>query len=649
MTTEVYDIETIINLFTYTGYCLQDNTFYQFAIHKDCNDIEKLYNHLKRDKEMMQIGYNNEAFDYPVLHYFLSNYNKFKDDNPENVAKKLYDKAQEIIKNNNLDVKVFSTIRDKDKFIIQLDLFLIWHYNNKAKLTSLKDLEFAMNMSNIEDMPIHHSTYCNYKDIKLVLDYNKNDVEATILFLNATLGNTDYSIYKGKNKIQLRLDLQREYGLNCLNFNDVKIGEQLLLKLYCDKLQLNKWDISKLRTKRPIIEIKDCIPSYSYFTTTIFNNQLIEPLKKIVIYDGILKDVFNLSVIYNGIKIDYGAGGAHACIKSGVYKEDDEYVIMDVDIDGMYPSVEITQGIYPEHLGPEFIEILDKEIVAPRKVEKKKPKKERKFTIVEGFKLCANGSYGKSNEKNSFLYDPLYTLKTTIPGQIVISMWIESICENIPNIQIIQVNTDGWTFKIKKEYIDEAIKLSDELMNITGLTYETSYYKQMIIRDVNNYIGEYTDNSPENEHIKFKGCFEIDKEFHKDTSMKIISIALKEYFINNIPIEQTIRNHQNIYDFCLRLKINSSSIAQYNFINNDNRLDSTNLTRTTRYFISNKGGALTVYYNGKENPNKINKGFVCTLFNKFYESDNYNINYNFYEIETRKIINAIEDFQSILF
>ena len=99
-------------------------------------------------------------------------------------------------------------------------------------------------------------------------------------FLNATLGNTDYSIYKGKNKIQLRLDLQREYGLNCLNFNDVKIGEQLLLKLYCDKLQLNKWDISKLRTKRPIIEIKDCIPSYSYFTTNIFNNQLIEPLKK---------------------------------------------------------------------------------------------------------------------------------------------------------------------------------------------------------------------------------------------------------------------------------------------------------------------------------------------------------------------------------
>ena len=39
-----------------------------------------------------------------------------------------------------------------------------------------------MNMDNIEDMPIHHSTYCNYEDIKLVLDYNKNDVEATILF-----------------------------------------------------------------------------------------------------------------------------------------------------------------------------------------------------------------------------------------------------------------------------------------------------------------------------------------------------------------------------------------------------------------------------------------------------------------------------------
>ena len=68
--------------------------------------------------------------------------------------------------------------------------------------------------------------------------------------------------------------------------------------------------------------------------------------------------------------------------------------------------------------------------------------------------------------------------------------------------------------------------------------------------------------------MKLKGCFEIDKEFHKDPSMKIVPIALYEYFINGISIEQTIKNHKNIYDFCLRLKINRNSSAYYYIIEN---------------------------------------------------------------------------------
>ena len=100
----------------------------------------------------------------------------------------------------------------------------------------------------------------------------------------------------------------------------------------------------------------------------------------------------------------------------------------------------ISQNIYIEHLGPDFIQVYDKDIVSVRMGEKKKPKKERDPVIMEGFKLAANGSYGKSNSEDSFLYDPLYTMKTTVSGQILISMWIEKICSQV-NVQIIQVNT----------------------------------------------------------------------------------------------------------------------------------------------------------------------------------------------------------------
>ena len=75
--------------------------------------------------------------------------------------------------------------------------------------------------------------------------------------------------------------------------------------------------------------------------------------------------------------------------------------------------------------------------------EKHKPKKERDFVIVEGFKLAANGFYGKTNSEDSFAYDPLYTLKTTISGQIMISMWIEKLVKAIKNLTILQVNTNN--------------------------------------------------------------------------------------------------------------------------------------------------------------------------------------------------------------
>ena len=48
----------------------------------------------------------------------------------QEVAQKLYNKSQEIIG------KEFSVISDKNKYIKQLDLFRIWHYNNKARATS---------------------------------------------------------------------------------------------------------------------------------------------------------------------------------------------------------------------------------------------------------------------------------------------------------------------------------------------------------------------------------------------------------------------------------------------------------------------------------------------------------------------------------
>lgn len=561
----------------------------------------------------------------------------------EEVAIKLYNKSQDIIEQE------FSTIADKNKFIQQIDLFKINGYDNAARHCSLKDLEIAMCMNNVEEMPIHHTQWCTEKDIDLILAYNKNDVEATYQFLLVTTGKTDYPLYKGKNKIELRQQLNKQFGINVLNTPDIRIGEQLMLKLYSDITGISTYNLRKSGgTPRDIINVKECVPHWANFESKEFND-LKNYFENVTVSNGNLKGSLSKSVIFHNIKIDYGSGGAHSSIESGVYEADDYWMILDQDIGSLYPSIAIQLGIYPQHLGPVFKDIYNNDIVSVRLAEKKKPKKDRKMTIMEGYKLAANSIYGKSNEPTSAFYDPLYTLKTTVGGQMFLSLWTEKLVKAIPEIKFISHNTDGILYMLPKKDYDKAIEVENEMSKITGLFIEDNIYLKVIQVDVNNYIAIYDDHTPENEHLKLKGCFEIDKEFHKDPSMKIVPIALKEYFVNGIPIEQTIRNHNNIFDFCLRLKTNSKSTPYYKYLDRD-KIVNQKLNRTTRYYVSNNGGIITKEFDITRSSG-VNVGYTVTLFNNYIEKsmEDYNINYNFYISEANKIKNTIENKQLNLF
>lgn len=633
MILEVYDLESLRNLFTYTGYCPKEDKWYSFCICDWRNDLEDLYKHLIRDK-LIQVGFNNEGYDYPLEHHILNHFEEYKYMTGQKIAQALYAKSQEIIDQD------FSVIADKNKYIAQIDLYRIHHYNNKARICSLKDLEIAMRLPNVEEMPIHHTTWCQKGDEKQVLSYNKWDVYSTYKFLLITLGKTDNPIYKGRNKIELRQQLSKKFKIPCLNWPDVKIGEQLILKLYSDKTGISTYNLKKQGgTKRDKIALKDCIPSWANFETKEFQD-LKKKFEKTIITD--IKGSFSASVRFQNVRIDYGTGGAHSCIEPGVYEADDYWMILDEDIGSLYPSIAIQLGLYPNHLGPTFLDIYDKDIVSVRLAEKKKPKKERTMVIMEGYKLAANGIYGKSGEESSALYDPLYTMKTTVGGQMFLSLWTEKLVKAIPEIKFLQHNTDGITYMLPRKDLEKAKTVGEEMTKLTGLYIEDNQYSKVFIRDVNNYGAVYLDGN-----VKLKGCFEIDKEFHKDSSMRIVPIALKEYFVNGIPIEDTIKNHKDIYDFCLRLKTNSKSTPIYRHIENGKIVD-TKLSRTTRYYItktSKNAGSLIKDF-GDNKVSGVNIGYMVHLFNKYEEKsfEEYNINYNFYIIEAMKIVNVIEDF-----
>lgn len=60
MILEVYDLECLKNLFTYTGYCPKEDKYYQFCICQWRNELKELHDHLLRDK-IIQVGFNNKG------------------------------------------------------------------------------------------------------------------------------------------------------------------------------------------------------------------------------------------------------------------------------------------------------------------------------------------------------------------------------------------------------------------------------------------------------------------------------------------------------------------------------------------------------------------------------------------------------------
>ena len=59
------------------------------------------------------------------------------------------------------------------------------------------------------------------------------------------------------------------------------------------------------------------------------------------------------------------------------------------------------------------------------------------------------------------------------------------------------------------------------------------------------------------------------------------------HFINNIPVEQTIRNHTNIYDFCARQKFKSDTLVTIEQkIDSSSNLDTSPLIEAIQYIRS---------------------------------------------------------------
>lgn len=654
----VYDIETLKSCFTYTGYNIDTKEIVQYVLHKDRFELTELITHLEQCKG--QIGLNNIGFDYPIIHYILQNYKdwQFKRYNylieHEEIISLVYNKAQEIIQAQN-DDKFANQIREKDWKIHQLDLYKLWHFDNKAKRTGLKWIQYMIDYPNIEEMSLHHSTdNITLEQVDFILSYNLNDVMSTYELFKITKGDTLHPLYKGIDKIQLRKDILSEFKIQCLNYNDVKIGDEINKVTYSKLSGINKYDIPRKGTFRKSIKVKDCIKIPIQFESLELQHFYNEFLQK-EFNPQKVKEEKGKEFTFKGLDISFGFGGIHSVDKPRLIETDDEYYLSDKDCTGMYPRTIIEQQLYPQHLGPDWYKgceyIYNERANKYKPLIKKGDKKAQSFS--EAYKLANNGgSFGKTNEVFSWQYDPLVTFSITIFNQFALLKFAEMLLLN--NISVVSLNTDGCLSLVRYDQKDLYTQLSNEWEVLSRHTLEETLYSKFIQTSVNDYIAVTLDGK-----VKKKGDFTTEFELHKNKSARIVPLALEEYFINNIPIKKTIHSHKNIYDFCLGVK----SIGDAELIAFDKKtLKETKLQKINRYYISTNGinilkrlpklegkhstNQLDIFGNIDDGTreSEIEAGWLSTVFNKYIEKDfkDYNICYKYYEERCNKIINKIK-------
>jgi len=284
MDVEIYDIECLAGMFLYCGFNPTTETWVEFEISEYRNDLFALSKHLQSLRGVYGISYNGLSYDCQVLQFIMDNHQRWIDyDNIRtlNIIKKFSNK---IIDDQKYDL--FPPYREEDIDNTQIDLLKIHHFDNENKRTSLKWLEFSMDFYNVEEMPYHHTQEKFTPDeIQEIKDYCRNDVEATYEFWKYTIGEIEHDEYKGKNKVQDRLDLIEEmkFPTKALSWSDVKIGDEINKKVYCELTSLTTrqlYDLKKKRKPTKRFNYGDCIPDYVTFRTKPFQ-EFFEKMKKV--------------------------------------------------------------------------------------------------------------------------------------------------------------------------------------------------------------------------------------------------------------------------------------------------------------------------------------------------------------------------------
>ena len=259
--------------------------------------------------------------------------------------------------------------------------------------------------------------------------------------------------------------------------------------------------------------------------------------------------------------VTIGFGGIHGAIPNYFWseQEDPEEAIRNKDVGSYYPHLCTINGYTSRNIpSPQVYEnVLDSRM---------KAKAAGDIATANALKLVCNTTYGCLLNQYNDLYDPLMGRSVCISGQLYLLELARHCYQDIPGLKIVQLNTDGIMVQCRKEYLSQLDEICDEWQSRTGFELETDSVIKIAQKDVNNYV-----EIQEGGKAKAKGGYLVKGistvgAFNINNSCCIVATALKEYFVNGTPVEETIENCNDIFQFQIIAKAGAKYKEAYHVV-----------------------------------------------------------------------------------
>lgn len=618
----VYDIESFPNVFSCTIKNTESQDIIIFEVSQRVNKIDSVVEFFSQPNVLI-CGYNNHHYDDAIINFILMYKNAMLKATPADICRNIF-KLSNIIVTSGDDTSQWKQYKYAHLFE-SFDL-LTMLFSSKLRV-GLKEMQVTMKFHNVQEYEGNFNDYLPDDEIDKMLAYNINDVQSTEELLN-----------RCKKDIDLRLGIEKEFGINVLSKDGMTIGTEILKTKYLEATKKTWWDIKDLRSPCDVIDLNEVIFPNVHFDTPILKD-LLNEMKQQNVSPG--RKGYEKHFLLNDIEVSVGVGGIHTVNKPEIIIPKDDEILADSDVNSLYPSLIISYNLVPQHLGKEFLDVYGK-IREDRLQAKRNHEDVKNMT----YKLALNGATGNYQNEHSWLYDPKAVMKIRINGQMFLLMLTEKLMA--AGAKIKQLNTDGVLYVINKSVDLNAILKQWE--QETKLTLETEEYERFYQFAINDYlaIGKGYSESKDKSLLKMKGLF-IDKvSLGKGMQPMIIPKALINYFADGIPVEATVYGSRDINDFITYQKVDKKFSVEYN-----NQL----ISRINRYYVSTNGYYLykcIVDKEGKRN-NYMNllKSSGVTIVNNLDEIELHgfpkNINTRYYIMEINKIISQFVNKQLTLF